>query len=105
MRWAVDDVLERVADNHVRVVNANGPQIDKDKEAEIGHAMQGEEVGENMVGQGLRVTVEWVESVRSPRGGNDPSMVWLVNVLVHGWPVLDAVYPVDGKVGKPEEEG
>lgn len=67
--------------------------------------MQREEKDVDMIGQALRVAVDGVEGVRGVRRWDDPLVVRLVNVLVQPRVVLDAVNPVDAKVGEEEEEG
>ncbi len=43
VRGTVYDGLEGVAGDHVRVVDEDGPKVDKDEEAEVDHAVEGEE--------------------------------------------------------------
>lgn len=70
MRWAVDDLFQGAVADHVRVVNEDGPAVDKDKEAHVDEAMEGEEVDEDVVGQRLSIAVERVERVRGKWRGN-----------------------------------
>ena len=60
---AVDDLLERVSGDHVRVVDEDGPEVDEDEEAEVEVALDGEEEDEQMVGHRLQIAVERVERV------------------------------------------
>ena len=66
----VDDLLERVAGDHVGVVDEDGPEVDKDEEAEVEVALDGEEEDEQMVGHRLQVAVERVERVRREGSGD-----------------------------------
>ena len=70
VRGAVDDFLEGVAGDHVRVVDEDGPHVDEDEEAEVERAVEGEHEDEHMVGQGLEIAVERVERVRREGGGD-----------------------------------
>ncbi len=63
MCGAVYDGLEGVAGDHVRVVDEDGPKVDKDEEAEVDHAVEGEEEYEEVVRDGLEVAIDWVEGV------------------------------------------
>lgn len=70
MRRAVDDRLERMAGDHVRVVDEDRPEVDKEEQAEIEPAVEGEDENEKVVWHGLEVAIEWVEGVRGV-GGRD----------------------------------
>ena len=65
--------------------------------------LDGEEVGEDVVRERLEVTVDWVESVCGEGGGNDPLVVWLVDVLVDERVVFQSVNPVNAVIGEEEE--
>lgn len=43
MRRTVNDGLERVAGDHVGVMNKDGPKVDEHEEAEVDHAVEREE--------------------------------------------------------------
>ena len=64
VRGPVDDRLERVAGDHVRVVDENRPKVHEEEQAEVELAVEGEHEDEQVVGHGLEVAVEWVESMR-----------------------------------------
>ena len=70
VRGPVDDRLERVAGDHVGVVDEDGPEVDEDEEAEVEVALDGEEEDEQMVGHRLQVAIERVERVRREGGGD-----------------------------------
>lgn len=70
MRRAVDHVFERMAGNHVRVVDKDAPKVDSNEEAEVELAVQREEENEEVVRHGLRVPVDWVKRMRCERGWN-----------------------------------
>ena len=67
---AVDDLLERVSGDHVRVVDEDGPEVDADEQEEVELALEGEEVDEQVVGDRLEVAVERVERMRGERRGD-----------------------------------
>ena len=62
VRGTVDDRLERVSGDHVRVVDENRPKVHEEEQAEVELAVEGEHEDEQVVGHGLEVAVEWVES-------------------------------------------
>jgi hypothetical protein len=84
-------------------VNKHRPNVYADEEGKMEMFLDREEVGENMVGDGLEVTIDWVEGVCGEGGGNDPLVVWLVNVLVDAWMVFQSVNPVNAVIGEDEE--
>ena len=100
-RGAIDD---GVVGNVLAVVNQNGPEVDKDEQADIGKLLERENEGEDVVRQALGVAVKRVEGVAGEGGGHDPLVVRLVKVLVDPGVVKAAMDPVDGEVGKQEEE-
>ena len=53
----VDDVLERVAGDHVGVVDEDGPDVDEDEHGEVEVALHGEEEDEEVVGGALGAAV------------------------------------------------
>ena len=56
--------------DHVRVVNEDGPAVDDHEEAEVQLTVEGEEVDEEVVRDGLGVSIERVERVRREGGGD-----------------------------------
>ena len=56
-----------------------------------------------MVRERLEVTVDWMESVCGEGGGNDPLVVWLMDVLVNAWVVFQSMNPVDAVISEDEE--
>lgn len=99
---AVDDGVVR---HELAVVDQDGPEVDKDEQEDVAHLLQGEEQGEDVVGEGLGEAVERVEGVGGVRGGHDPLVVRLVQVSVDQRVVQPAVNPVDAEVGEENEEG
>lgn len=103
MRRSVDDVLQPVTGNHIRIVDEDRPDIHADEEGEVEVFLDGEEVWEDMVGERLEVPVEWVESVCGEGGGNDPLVVWFVDVFVDEWVVFQSMNPVNAVIGEDKE--
>ena len=99
----VDDVLQPVAGDHVRVVNEHRPDVDRDEEDEMEVFLDGEEVGKDVVWQGLEIPVDWVECVGGKRCGYNPFVVWLVDVFVDAGVVFPTVDPVDAVIGEHKE--
>lgn len=64
--WRVDVSLEKVSADHVAIVNEDSPQLNKDEKTEIEVFVQGEDVDEDMVGQGLGVSIHRVKSESGP---------------------------------------
>ena len=92
-----------MAGDHIRIVNEYRPHVYADEEREMEMFLDREEVGKDMVGDGLEVPVNWMESVCGERGGDDPLMVWFVDVLVYGWVVFQSMNPVNAVIGEQEE--
>jgi len=82
MRWSIDDSLERMSGDHVRVVNEDTPEVHKHKETEIKPSVQREEEDEQMIRHRLQVAIEGMECVGGEGCWNEPLVVWLVNILV-----------------------
>lgn len=99
---AVDDG----AVSHVlAVVDHNGPDLDEAEENNVGELLQREQEWEQMVWNGLRVAIKWVEGVRGEWGWHDPLVVRLVEVFVDERVVKTTVDPVDAEIGEGDEEG
>lgn len=78
---AVDDVLQEARDAVVTIVNGDGPDIDKDVEAQVGDFVQGEEEGVDVVGQALHEAIDRVEGVAGEGRRDLPQVVGLVEAL------------------------
>lgn len=87
------------------VVNEDSPDVDKDKEEDVGKLLEREQEWVDVVRKTLRVAVKRMEGVRGIRCRHDPLVVRLVKGLVDQWVVQTAVDPVDAEVGEHEEEG
>ena len=68
MRGSIDHVLQPMTGDHIRIVNEHRPDVHPDEESEVEMFLNGEEVGEDVVGERLKVTVDWVEGVRGEGG-------------------------------------
>lgn len=98
---AVDD---RVVGEVLAVVDHDGPEVDKDEEEDVGHLLQREDEGEDVIRDGLGEAVDGVEGMAGVGRRHDPLVVRLVQALVDGGVVEAAVNPVDEEVGEDEEE-
>lgn len=87
------------------LTNHDGPDIDKDKESQVGELLQREDEGEDVVWDALRVAVQGVESVRRERRRHNPLVVRLVEPAVKDGMVQAAVNQVDEAVGKGDKGG
>ena len=87
------------------IVNEDGPEVDEAKEEDVGHLLQREDEGEDVVRHTLGPAVKWVESVRGVGTGHDPLVVRLVQGLVDAGVVQTTVDPVDEEIGEADEEG
>lgn len=103
MRRSIDDILQPVTGDHIRIVNEHRPDVHADEEDEMEVFLYREEVGEDVVGERLEVPVEWVKSVRGEGGGDDPLVVWFVDVFVDEWVVFQSVDPVNAVIGEDKE--
>jgi len=103
VRGSIDNVLQPMASDHIRIVNKHGPNVDADEKCEVEVFLNGDDVGEDVVGERLEVTVDWVESVCGEGGGDDPLVVWLVDVLVDKGMVFQSVDPVNAVIGADKE--
>lgn len=92
-----------MAGDHVRIVNEDRPDVHCHEKGEVEVLLDGEEVREDVVGEGLEVPVDRVECVSGEGSGYNPSVVWLVDVLVDEWVVFPPVDPVDAVVGEKKE--
>jgi hypothetical protein len=70
MRRPVDDIFERVVDDHVRVVDGDGPQVDEGKEAEVGVLVEREEKDEPVVRQGLDIAIDGMKRMGGKGSGD-----------------------------------
>ncbi|KAB8349513.1 hypothetical protein FH972_023539 [Carpinus fangiana] len=98
-------VDDEVVGGVLAVVDHDGPQVHKGEEADVGELGEGEDEGEDVVGDALGEAVERVEGVAGKGGRHYPLVVGLVQVLVDAWVVQAAVDPVDEEVGEADEEG
>lgn len=85
------------------VMNQDSPDVDEDKKEDIGKFLQGEQEGENVVGDTLSVAVDGVEGMGGVRAWHNPFVVGLMQVLIDEGVVKAAVDPVDEEVGEDYE--
>lgn len=104
MCGTIDDLLQRVSSDHIGIMDKDGPEVDKDEQAEVDLLMEREEEGEDVVWQRLQVAIERVKRVGGKWGGNQPLVVRLMQPLVADGVMLPAVNPVDAIVCEGEEE-
>jgi len=83
MRRPIDDSLERMPSDHVRVMNKNTPEVHKHEESEIEPAVQRKEEDEQMIWHRLQVTVEGMKGMRCEGSRDQPLMVPLMDILVN----------------------
>jgi len=103
MCGSIDNVLQPMASDHIRIVNEDRPNVHADEKGEVEVFLNGEDVGEDVVGERLEVTVDGVESICGEGGGYDPFVVWLVDVLVDKGVMFQPVNPVNAVIGADEE--
>jgi hypothetical protein len=87
-----------MARNHVAVVNEDGPNLDTNEEDQVQVSLHWANENEDMVWQRLHEPIKWVKSQRSPGRGNNPFVVWLVDVFVHARVMFQTMNPVDGNI-------
>jgi len=103
MRGSIDDVLQPVTGDHIRIVDEHRPNVHGNEQSKMKMFLNGEDVGEDVVGERLEVAVEWVESVCGEGGGYDPLVVWLVDVFVEERVVFPSMNPVDAVISEEKE--
>ena len=103
MCGSIDDVLQPMTGDHVRIMDEHRPDVHPHEEGKMEVLLDGEEVGEDVVGEGLEVSVDWVERIGGEGGGYDPFVVWFVNMLVDEGVVFPSVNPVNAVIGEQEE--
>lgn len=67
MRRPVDDLLERMAGDKVRVMDKDGPEVDEDEEAKVEVTVEREDEDDEVIWYRLEVAVERVERVGCER--------------------------------------
>jgi len=64
MGWSIDHFLQRVTGYHIRIVDKNGPTVDKDKKADVNVTVKREEEDEDVIRDRLKVAVDGMKSMR-----------------------------------------
>lgn len=82
----------------------DGPDVDKDEEADGCVLPEWEDQREQMVWQALGPSVNWVESMAGKWSWHDPLVMRLVQVSVNRWVMETAVDQVDEAISEDEEE-
>ena len=95
--WVVGHVLT--------VVDHNGPEVDEGEQDQVGDLVKRQDHWVDVVGQGLEVTVDWVEGMGGEWSADQPLVVRLVQGLVDTRPVQPSVSQVDTTVGEEDESG
>lgn len=95
---AVDELLSPVSRNHVTVMNQDRPDLHEDEHDQVKVPLHRADEDEDVVRQRLHEPVGRVESECCPRSRHNPLVVWLMDVLVHAWVVLQPVNPVNGDI-------
>lgn len=104
MSWSIDDILEGMTGDHVRVMNKDTPEVHKHKKTEIKPSVQREEEDEQMIRHRLQVTIEGMKCVGGEGSWNEPLVMWLVDILVDQWMVQGAMYPINAVVSEDQEK-
>jgi hypothetical protein len=87
------------------VMDEDGPDLDEEEEGQVREFLQGEDEGEDVVGDRLGPAVDGVECDSRVGSWHDPFVVRFVEGFVEGGVVQTAVDEVDEHVGEEEEEG
>lgn len=86
------------------VVNHDCPEIDKDKQYNVGPLLEREDERKYVVRNTLSPTIHGMEGVRCIRRRHDPFVVRLVQSFVDQRMVKTSMNPIDTEVGKEEEK-
>lgn len=97
-------VHNRAVGDVLAIMDENSPEVDEAKKKDIGHFLQREEEGENVVWNTLGPAVQGVESVGGERARHDPFVVRLVEGFVDSRMVKATMDPVDEEIGEEDEE-
>jgi len=92
---SVDNFFERMVGDHIRVVNEDGPKVDQDEQDEVEMSLEGEDEGEEVVRDGLGITIHWVEGMRCEGRGDDPLVVRFMDILIEEGKVEPTMDPVN----------
>ena len=65
-----------------RLTDENGPDVDEDKQCDIGKLLQRKNIGKDVIGDALRETVKGVEGMARIGAGHDPSVMGFMQGLV-----------------------
>ncbi len=103
MAASIDEWLEWTRDTEITVVNWHSPNVDADKEEEIGELVHGKHENVHVVWYALEETINGVECMAGKWCGDLPLVVRLVYCLVDGLVVEATVDPVDQAVGEEDE--
>lgn len=122
MRWSIDDVLERMTGDHVRIMNEDAPEVDRNKKCEVQVPLNREKEDEQVVRERLSEAIDRVERMgcewrrychrvsvndeqRTESERTYPLMMRLMQSLVDKRYMEPAVYPIDAEVGEQQEPG
>jgi hypothetical protein len=84
-------------------VDENRPDVDEDKQRNIGELLEREKERVYVVWNRLEETVDWMEGVRCEWCWHDPFVVRFVQLFVHERMVESTVDEVDQHVGEEQE--
>ncbi len=85
-------------------MNQDRPHIDEDEQADISNLLQREDEWEDVVWDGLREAVKWVESMRRERRRHNPLVVRLMQRLINSRMMQTPMNQVDEEIRKEQEE-
>jgi len=83
-------------------VDEDGPEVNQDEEDEVEMPLEGEDEDKEVVWNGLGVTVDWVEGMRSIRCRNDPLVMRFVEHLIEKRKMEPSMDPVNSVIGKEQ---
>lgn len=75
---SIDNLLQRIRNAIVPIMNRDSPDVDKDVEAQVSHLVQREKKRVDVIRDALKETIHWVESMAGKGRGNLPQMMGLV---------------------------
>lgn len=95
MSGSVDNGLQNLGNSVISIVNRHRPNIDENEERQINVFIQREYEREQVVRNALQETVHRMKSVTCKWSWHLPSVMNLVQILVHGAMVQSAMDPVN----------
>ena len=91
----VDNRSQHLGNSVVSIVNRHSPDIDENEQHQVNIFVQREQEGEQVIREALKKTIYRMECVTCKWSWNLPSVMDLVQILIHKAMVQSAMDPVN----------